>query len=63
MEEKEKELYYKMWAVLDNARDFAYVLEDKEAIEVLSKLRKKYLNLSGVGEKVIKQLNEELSKA
>ena len=59
---KKKEIYYELWATLDKARDFAYYLDDKELIKVLTKFRRKYLNLSGVGKKVINQINKEILK-
>ena len=57
-----KKLAYDMWAILDGARDLAYILKDETAIKELSILRRKYLKLSGVGDKVILELSKKLNK-
>ncbi len=63
---KKQEIYYELWANLDRARDLAYLLNDDKDIdrdiEVLTILRRKYLNLSGVADKVIEKIKEELKK-
>ena len=64
---KKQEIYYELWASLDRARDLAYLLEEDDEdinrdIEVLTILRKKYLNLSGVGNKVVAKIEKELKK-
>ena len=57
---QKNKLCYDLWAILDRARDYAYVLDDKKTIKSLSILRKKYLDLSGVGVKVCKELSKRL---
>jgi hypothetical protein len=61
MKNKSKQdLYYNLWIMLDKARDVAYLVGNEKDIITISKLRRKYLHLSEVGDKIIKQINKEL---